>query len=364
MNANINLQRHVNAIQVHQQSNADSNLASLLGGGHLRPLPPINPGWVVINITRVTPAQPEENQAIEVDYTISNFVIGKTLNGVVTLQVPLGEAKPLQGLSYGASQSGTLRGLAPLAGQNIEIKVAYQEFGGAEFVPTFEADASVSINISARYELSIDWVKVDNPRSLIHDTLIGECTATYGGQPVPNQAPQRTPFDTPSPTVAAAFGDHGAGDVIWTPTFKFGPISGVPGLAPDLVFNYSFANLGYDQSHEADVQKALDWISRLGAAIASAAFPAWSGISPIVDALHEMINAALLSSCDGIVAADSFTVPSAKLGAMTAENQHVLSYLVPYHGTNSPVVCGETSNYEVQWTIRRRSRDLEGHLNP
>jgi hypothetical protein len=340
---------------LHQQSNADSNVAGVL----------INP--VVINITRVTPAQPEENQPIQVDYTISNFMPGKTLNGEVTLQVPQGEAKAVQGLSYRASQSGTLRGLAPLAGQNIEIKVAYQEFGGvAEFVPTFEADDSDFINISARYELRIDWVKVDNPRAPIHDTLVGECTATYGGQPVPNQAPQRTPFDTPSPTVAEAFGNHGAGDVIWTPTFTFGPISGVPGLAPDLVFNYSFANKGYDQSHEADMLTVLDWISKLGAAIASAALPAYSGLSPIVEQFNEFINSLFFTNCDGLVAGDSFTVQSAKLAAVTGGDQHVFSTDPPlkYQGTSSPVMCGETSNYEVHWTIRRLSRDLEGHLAP
>ena len=239
------------------------------------------------------------------------------LNGSVNLQVPQGGQEAVKGLTYGQSQSGSLRGLAPLAGVNAEIKVSYQEFGGAEFVPTFESDGSVYVNITARYELSIDWVRVVNPRAKYNDTLIGECTAVYGGQPVPNIAPQRTPFDTPSPTVTAAFGDHGGGDTIPTPTFRFGPISGVPWLAPDLVFNYSFVNKGYDQSHEKEVEQALDWISRLGAAVASAAFPALSGISPILDLIHEAEFAAALSSCDGIVAGDSFTLPSGKLAVLT-----------------------------------------------
>jgi hypothetical protein len=56
---------------------------------------------------------------------------------------------------------------------------------------------------------------------------------------------------------------------------------------------------------EHRLRLALDWISRLGAAVATAEFPAFAGVSAIVDLAREKGFAVALASCDGVVAGDT-----------------------------------------------------------
>jgi hypothetical protein len=159
------------------------------------------------------------------------------------------------------------------------------------------------------------------------------------------------PFAVPEATHTENLGGHCAGQTFDTNSrFLF---EGVPGVAPDLYFNYLFANLGYDPN-DARLKDALDIISHAGAAIAQYLYP----LGPLwgfVDQLHQLINDALFASCDGAVAADQFKLTSQQVADVTAGTGNYSLQPPVYEGSNSPAICGEVSHYSVTSQIARLS---------
>jgi hypothetical protein len=310
-----------------------------------------------IEITRVEPARPVENQPVDVFYKITSLF--KPLSGTIVFNGvaddTLKQRDRIDELPEGQSVHGRVQGIAPGAARGAEIRLDFYDDdatkAGVEFPPP-AFYTSTSVDVAARYQLQVDWFKVDNPRSLRNDTILGSCTVLFGDNPLPNPHPG-SPFDVPKPTQAFDFKDHGGGDVVPTP-FAFGPFESVPGLPPDLTFDFVFLNAGYAASGEEQTKKVLDTLSDVGAAIASAAIPAAAAIFPLVNQAHKESNAAFLSSCDGTVAADKITMMSDALAGQTA-NEGTYSETRHYTGTSSPVICGETSNYDVKFSIVRLS---------
>ena len=208
--------------------------------------------------------------------------------------------------------------------------------------------------MAAVYLLRINNVTVDNPRAPQNDTLLGEATALYMGELLPNPNPI-SPFDPASKprNQTQVFGDRGSGSVLPT-TFSFGPFRGVPGVAPSLTFNYAFINRGYDHSKEEALLKVLNVLSEAGQAAATLVMPQGSGAWDKINDIHQKINGGLLSGCDGLVAADQIVMNSDVLDVITKGN-NVYSENRAYEGTSSPVVCGKVSHYRVNFSVYRIS---------
>ncbi len=318
---------------------------------------------VEIFVSSVAPVEPVEHRPIQITYTVTNnFPSGRRLNGYLRYD---GEAPPwlpspaggvsINDLAPGQHVRGVLNGLAPAAGQDVEITLVYEEFvPGTEFVIGYSATGSTTIDVRAQYELWVGRpVKLLNPRSTGNcDKVVVECTATYGGQPMPLTNPPH-PFAVPEATHTEELGVHCAGDTFDT-NLRF-LFEGVPGVAPDLYFNYLFANLGYD-ANDPKLKEALDLISHAGAAIAQYFVPV-GGLWGFVDQLHQLINDALLASCDGLVAADQFQLTSQQVADVTAVTGSYSLESPVYEGSPSPAVCGEVSHYKVTWQITRRSHE-------
>lgn len=261
----------------------------------------------------------------------------------------------------GAEIRGTVDGLAPAAGA-AEIDLEFhQREPGVEFAPV-ELTAGLEIKVARLYIVGIDWIEVGNPRNgpdtaAVHhlDYVLGACSATLGGQPLPR--PQ-TSKDSPEEQATLdpfthIFGRHGAKDVVPT-SFQFGPFGGVPGETPDIKLNYIFNHSDYAGGGREQALAVLDWLSKIGKVIGEATIPsigaAWKGLD---DAIN-FLNSALFASCDGVVAAASVVLPGVLLDRLTSD---VGDYAEIRHdpGRNSPAICGATSNYYVRFSVNRVS---------
>jgi hypothetical protein len=308
-----------------------------------------------LKVTKVDPAEPTENQAITVFFTLTNTspipmtgsvtLTGRSASSTAASRTQIGTLAPRQSISR------SLAGLAPPAGKAAEIGFAFwEDVPGKEiFQPMLQW--SFPLSVAASYELRIDNVTVDNPRAPQNDTLNGEATALFGGQPLPNPDPS-SPFDQPG-TQVQKFGNRGAGSILPT-RFRFGPFTEVPGIAPVVKFNFIFANEGYSGSSEEAGLKALNGLSAAGQAIATFEIPQGSAAFDKANDVHKGINGALFSSCDGVVAAAQIEMQSDVIDAVT-RSTGVYSENRAFEGTSSPVVCGKTSNYHVRFTILRLS---------
>lgn len=268
-------------------------------------------------ILSVDPPQPVEFTPISIKVVVRNpstepfsgsVIATGAAAGGGSVQVKLPAGQGLLSVIEGQgtpSRTVTVSGVAPAAGQNVSIQVNLSN--DQPEAPSPFGTASFPLNIAANYQFSIDTLHCLNPRSKYNDTLKGSCQVLFGDQPLANCHP-RSPLDVPQATQSEEYGDHSAGDVIPI-TFCFTGFGGVPGLAPDLNVSYDFENSG---------------------------------------------NTGIFSNCDGTVASDTITARSDVLAQQTAANG-IWSETRHYHGTNSPLNCGEASNYEVKFTFTRLS---------
>lgn len=244
--------------------------------------------------------------------------------------------------------------MSPGAGKDVQVFLDFYEDGAFPGVETPPPSYSTYewLDIAARYEIAIKWIRVEEARSQQQDTIIGQCSALYGGSPLPHPTSDRSPFDAPT-TQSKEFGSHGDGSTIET-DFRFGPFSGVPGAAPDLVFNYIFANAGYAASHHGELLSVMTWLNNAGAEIAKLAVPEAESIFTIVSGGFGELFEIALANCDGVVAADQIFMTSLALDQVTRHTGGVSEERF-YPGTVSPRGCGANSRYRVKWTVTRLS---------
>jgi hypothetical protein len=309
------------------------------------------------NVTRVEPAEPLEHQAIRVFFTVKNTSFTRTMAGTLVMlnrnTGQSGRGTNVGEIAPGASVERFVDGEAPAASKDAEMEFGFFERPPADgtepLSPTLKWSANLAV--AAEYELRVDAVTIENPRAPRNDTLRGEATALYNGEPIANPAPA-SPFDQPG-TQVHDFGNRGAGSVLDTP-FRFGPFRGVPGVAADVKFNYIFDNRGFQGSAEEVGGRVLNDLSKAGQALATFAIPQGAAAFDKANEVHEKINNALFSDCDGIVAADQIVMKSDVLEAVT-RGTGSFSENRPYIGSSSPAVCGMTSHYRVRFTITRTS---------
>lgn len=300
-----------------------------------------------------------EGRILQISFRFTNHAghTAHTLNGVVRYR---GQAAPDAGpsemnivnLPVGGTGSGVLFGIAPLAAREVEIDLDFFEadaFPGAEFPPPTCTGMSW-IDIAARFEIRIESFTVEEARSPLEDTLFGQCTALYGGQPLPSPHAGNPAFNTLT-TQVESYGSHGDGSVVPT-SFLFGPFQGVPGASPDIMFNFAFINSGFAGTGEEQLTMVLNWLADFGASAATLPTPIGAALLPL--AITGLGLLYVIPNCDGVVAADQITMTSAALDQATREGGGYTEER-RYPGSTSPVGCGANSRYRVKFTIARLS---------
>jgi hypothetical protein len=219
----------------------------------------------------------------------------------------------------------------------------------------------LTVDVEARYDLAIDWFEVGNPRTgpdriTNQDVVFGSASATVGGGPLGRpQAFKDGPEEgAPPEPFTQYFGKHGAKDKVET-RFHFEPFGWVPGRGADLDVNYVFMNIDYEGSDAQRAAHGLPIVSKAGEAIAEAAAPTadWSALGGFFAELHKLWTA----SCDGVVAARKYRITAAMLDRLTSDVGDFIDVLhAP--GEKSAARCGMASNYYVQFSLNRLSRQI------
>jgi len=322
----------------------------MLPYGPVGSLPAVITSYVEIDVLQVSPAIPTENFPIAIDFKVLNHT-SKTQSGVVRFPGQQTADGPstyqVNGLGPGRSLWGTVWGLAPAAGLSQEI---YLRFEPQDTNTIVTRRGLKTMDVKATYELWITELVCKKPRSLDKDTLIGVCSASYGGKPLPPKNPHPLrPFEDQLGLQTESYGDHGSGSTIPV-HFVFGPFDSFPGEDKDLTFTHIFSNMGGGPDA---ARQGMQITGHLAAAIGSATGPIGAAIGGLIDGVLQGISS-ILQNCNGQVASDKFRMKSSEMYQATAENgQYVQTD--SYDGTPSPAVCGEASSYQVRWNLGRGS---------
>jgi len=125
---------------------------------------------------------------------------------------------------------------------------------------------------------------------------------------------------------------------------QFGPVL-VDSASESVVFNYLIVNSGHESTSDIEKQMGSAALSMLGN-VFSLGTP-WTAIIAVVwNILFGIFDA----NCDGAVASDQINLNGGTLWART-HGAGVRAQTNYYPGTDSPVGCGDNSQYYVTWSI-------------
>ena len=208
---------------------------------------------------------------------------------------------------------------------------------GVEFPPPDALDVA-TIQVAARYAVSLDAINVKGTRAPIEDRDYASLSASTGDQ-----------ARTAEPTLVGDVksGQHAVGLTV-------GPFDIVPG-GPDLVISFVVVNKGHGSLAKTTID-VLNGISAATREILNAVYPAYAGVWKAADAITQKINALFDVNCDGIVVADKIAISSSSLNQMTGSSQRYTETR-QYPGTDSPVGCGSNSSYDATFSIQRIAHD-------
>lgn len=348
-------------------------------------------GVTKLVIVSIAPKTPIENQPIEIYFRISDSPIPR--HGILIydgLPKPGTDGSVRVDMEAGQVRSGVIHGMAPRAGEQVEITINF--FGDNEGErqhtehPAPRLAGTKNIDILAQYELTFEWFKVVNPRQgpdappayPARDKVFATYTVHYGDEMVsPLNGPARlSPFSDPPGTFTLEYPYLQAGETAPV-NLKWGTFTQIPGKGPDLVLDFVMTNIQYEASGKGTALQVLDWMSKVGQAIATVAYPQFSAGWAAADQLHQTFNNHAFDDCDGLVVVDRITMHSsvmADVAGRTTESVDEISGNDPhlqvvrheygigyyaeerlYQGESSPAVCGEISHYIIRFSVGRRS---------
>jgi hypothetical protein len=306
---------------------------------------------LALRIDRVVPATPVENRPVSVSFTLTNQssvahrgFVGATVRPATILQSPYGSNTwSIPSLAPGETATGVLVFPAPMAAPNHAIDLFYQE--GALCDPdrpcsggSHAVDVTASLNTSARFRIAFDDIQIENTRALDEDT---------------DYASLSVQSDVLAYAQTMSLGDvdngvHAVGLVTQ-------PMDLVPGLGNPMKMGYLVVNKGYNSDLAAFLQTLADIVVQ----VADALFPAGAAyFNKIHDAFNKGGIPYLYADCDGVVAADNFTIPTSELDSDTFfEDRHPMH--IHYPGSDSHGGCGSNSQYDVDSAVLRDREALE-----
>ena len=214
---------------------------------------------------------------------------------------------------------------------------------------TVIASYSITFDTAALYSLTLNSAHVYVPRAPLHDSVQAALYQCDGGQPT---------------GTAVSYGDHGKGATIKIGlSFQF---SQVPSTDPEIIGGYIISNEGGAQGRSDQVDAnyysiifsvwwgGINSLANHDESLSSDYDAGVISFDPIFDLLWWIVEQAIGTKCNGVVAAQTIIVSGAQLDAQTLGGASI-QQTVMCKGTKSPVGCGATSRYSVLWTINRLS---------
>jgi hypothetical protein len=301
------------------------------------PFPLTRPLALVIN--RVEPPVPFENNETQVFFELTNNT-AQEVSGVVS---GIQGSYQITALAPHATVSGSLTTIAPAAGKNAVFNLWFDEPPppGVEF-PPHAAEADFEINVAAAYLLRLDSIHISKTRAGFEsgetDTVCLAWTTQVG--------------DEPKRTQQLSLGSIGSGEYPLDLQF---PFNSIPGVSPNITLSYAAMNTAFasgDQQTEERLRDVLNALSKVSEQVLNAIFPAYSGVWKLGDQLTEWLNSFIVTNCDGLVATDIVVLSSTFLDQATLASR-AYRETRRYIGLPSPVLCGDTSEYYITWSVFR-----------
>jgi hypothetical protein len=302
----------------------------------------INMSVYSLEIDRVDPPVPVENQPMLVSFTLSRIGGNAPSSGYVEGGA---NTTPFRVLSLrpGENRSGVVACTAPAAGKNVQFSLYYFEDGAplvAEF-PQPTAIANIAIDVAAIYQVSLDSFQILKTRAGFQygekDTDFVTFSAQLSGEA--------------SSAATKSLGSWSSGS--YPIDLQLGPFNSIPGDDRSLTFNFAITNSGFASSNQQTAEMIFNAASDVSQQVLDAALPGYPWA--LINKITHWINEHLVTDCDGVVAADQMVLSSTQLAQCTTtdasytETRH-------YRGSPSPVLCGDTSDYTVTWSLLRTSK--------
>jgi hypothetical protein len=213
------------------------------------------------------------------------------------------------------------------------------------------ATESLRFDSGARYRLAVTGIVIKSIASVINDTVAIAVSGSAPGAATPDQS--------------EALGDHGpARGQIPVHLQGVGYFDSIAdGNSDQFTMSYVVANAG--GGSEEDLKTALDWISRIAAAVATAVTgvvyaPLWAALEGFTEWLNSFIG-----SCNRLVASAVDTFGSNELWALTYDQAQATettalppAEYVKKRGEQEMPICG-TADYFIDRTIFRDRSAME-----
>jgi hypothetical protein len=218
------------------------------------------------------------------------------------------------------------------------------------------ASESVRFDSGGRYRLAVTGVSVKSTAAIINDSVLVAVSGSVNGI-VPADQHQ-------------SLGDHGGsggGRIVQIPVTLPGVgyfDSVVNGNGDLYTLSYVVANVGNIKDQQ-NLETALNWISRIAAAVATLSTPAFAPVWVLLEGFTEFLNS-LLRGCNRMVAQDLESFRSQDLFNLTFDqDQHVehkallpAKEFVTTRGGDEGLACG-TSDYFMSRTLFRDRSGIE-----
>jgi hypothetical protein len=317
-------------------------------GEDLAALPQTGVGVVIappidLRVTQLAPQTPLENRPVSLAFSVTNRssvvhagFVAAAIRPATLFQAPFVTAPwPIASLAPGQTVTGVLTFSAPMAAPNHSIDLYYQEGQACDpdhpCATSHLVDTTANFDSAARFRIAFDDIQIENTRSRFNDTDFASLSVT-------------SDVSTYSQTLSLGDVDNG----LWNVGLTTLPFDLVPGKGNPVKMGYLVVNKGYS----GDLTNFIKTLNDIADRIADHYFPAGS---TFFDAIHSAINATVAwldPDCDGVVAADSFTIPTSELDSDTFfADRHRMH--VHYPGSDSSTGCGSNSQYDVDSSILR-----------
>jgi hypothetical protein len=307
------------------------------------------PAPLALHIDRVVPATPVENRPVSLYFTITNQstalhngVVGANVRPATILQAPYGTNQwSIPSLAPGETATGVLVFPAPMAAANHTIDLFFQEGGPCDpdhpCTGTHAVDVTATLNTSARFRIAFEDIQIENTRAFDEDTDFASLSVQS----------DVLGYDQTQSLGDVDNGVHSVGLVTQ-------PMELVPGLGNPIKMGYLVVNKGYPFNLAA-------FLGRLGDVIVKIADGLYPAGATYFNLIHDAINEGipyLYPNCDGVVAADNFTIPTSELDSDTYfDDRHPMH--IHYPGTDTHGGCGSNSQYDVDSAVLRDRQAVE-----
>lgn len=302
----------------------------------------------VLSIDRITPDIVLENRRVYVFFSLTNYS-GKDTSGVVLAYLYLGAPYfiPVESTHWAIqmgselTSSGIVAITPPFAAKGAALVLQYREAG------TIVAQKEVAIDIASRFDIGLAGFIPFQIRSNDQDTVVGSVSVIPA-----NRLGALSVSTRPAGTVVKS----GSKEMPFIDPLVIPNINVIPGIQPENTVQFSLIVLNHGNIISSDLLDALNELSDVGDAIASAWVPGDS--MQLVNKHMHAFHQTLFDGCNGLLAADKILLTGRQLTDWTQNADDHLETRT-YTGDPGPLFCsGKSSVYGIVISIHRQRQPL------